>query len=224
MSMSMFFAKESVRKAAIRSVEDNRSKLSAFNLMQLSLPINLILLGIVTAYIVFGTEPAAELEYFVPSMLCFAFAITLECYLEVYYVYMVFTKDLSPRLKLEGFGVFLKSGILYLMLTQGFGLLSYAIGEVVYQMFLLVGYPYLISKRQVKLEDAYLPPLEEIRVVTSLPRRQDLSDSSYFYPFVLDTHSDLLVDFTKAAALKFVLQEGEKLFMIIFAEQLIAGH
>lgn len=223
MSLSMFFAKEAVRKAAIRELEDNRSRRSAFNMLQLMLPINLIMLGLVTAYIVISASPDATLEYFLPSMLCFASAITLECYLEVYYVYMVLAKDMSPSLKLKGIGIFLKSCLLYLMITQGYGLLSYALSELLYQLYLLVGYPYLISKRQIKVEDATLPAVDEIRIVTSLPKRTHENSDGYLYPYVLDSHTELLVDFAKAAALKFLLQEGEKIFMVIFSEEITGG-
>ena len=73
----MFFAKESVRKAVIRELGDNRSMRSSFNLMQLTLPINLILTLLVTGYIIFFTQPVSELPYFVPSMLLYAATIVL---------------------------------------------------------------------------------------------------------------------------------------------------
>lgn len=40
---------------------------------------------------------------------------------------------------------------------------------------------------------------------------------------MLDSHTEMLVDYTKAAGLKFVLQEGEKIFMIMFAAQMSIG-
>lgn len=224
MSLSMFFAKEAVRKAVIRELGDNRSMRSSFNLMQLTLLINLLLMVLVTCYIIFFTESASELQYFVPSMLLYAGTIVLQCYLEAYYVYMVFSKDLTPRLTLESIGVFIKTGLLYLMLTQEMHLLAYAASEFIYELFLLVGYPLLIARQPPKLETAYLPPLAELRVVTALPVREtDNEEKSYFAPYVLDTHAELLADFTKASLLKFVLQEGEKIFMVMFAAQLTNG-
>jgi hypothetical protein len=117
MSLCLFFAKESVRKAAIRELDDNRGIRSAFNMMQLTLPINLLLTALCTIYILFFSKPSTELEYFVPSIVCWALALAVECYLEVYYVYMVLSKDLTPRLTLETVGVLFKTLLLWGMLT-----------------------------------------------------------------------------------------------------------
>jgi hypothetical protein len=88
MSLSMYFAREAVRKAAIREMGDNRSIKSSFNLMQLTLPINLLITVLTTAYILLWTTPDPGLDYFVPSMICFAASIVVQCFTEVYYVYM----------------------------------------------------------------------------------------------------------------------------------------
>jgi hypothetical protein len=41
---------------------------------------------------------------------------------------------------------------------------------------------------------------------------------------VLDNHAVLLSDFTKSSLLKFILQEGEKIFMILYETQLAVGN
>ena len=146
MSLSMFFAKEAVRKAAIRDIGDNRSIRSSFNLVQLTLPLNLIMTGLATAFILFLTNPSLELDYFVPSILCWAASLTMECYLEAYYVYMTLSKNLTPRVTLETVGVIIKTTLNYLLLTQNLHLISYAASQLVYNTILLVGYPYMIGK------------------------------------------------------------------------------
>ena len=224
MSLSLFFAKESVRKAAIRELDDNRTLRSSFNMMQLTLPINLLLTALCTAYIIFFTKPSTELAYFTPSILCWALALAVECYLEVYYVYMVLTKDLTPRLTLETVGVLFKTLLLWALLTQEFHLFSFAASQLAYNLLLLVGYPYLIARRPKTVENARIPPLEELRIVKGLPsRREDDQTPGYFKPYVLDTHSVLLADFTKSSVLKFILQEGEKIFMILYESQMAEG-
>ena len=147
MSLSLFFAKESVRKVAIRELDDNRSLRSSFNIMQLTLPINLLLTALATAYIIFFTKPSTDLQYFVPSIIFWALALAVECLLEVYYVYMILAKDLTPRLTLETVGVLLKTLMLWGMLNYEFHLLSFAVSQLAYNLLLLVGYPYLISRR-----------------------------------------------------------------------------
>jgi peptidoglycan biosynthesis protein MviN/MurJ (putative lipid II flippase) len=122
MSLSMFFAKEAVRRAALRNFDDNRETQSAFNLVQLMLPINLLILLVATLYLVFLSRPSGELEYFVPSILCWAAALAIESYLEAYYVYTSLSKDLSPRLKLESIGILVKTVLNYGMLFLGFHL------------------------------------------------------------------------------------------------------
>jgi hypothetical protein len=169
------------------------------------LPINLLLTALVTAYILFFTE-TNELQYFVPSMLLYAGALVLQCYLEAYYVYMDVSNDLSPRVQLESVGIFIKTGMLYLMLTYDMHLLSYAASEFTYHLMLLVGYPLLIARIPPKVETAHMPPLDELRVVMPLPARPtDNKEKSYFVPYVLDNHTELLADFTKASLLKFIL-------------------
>jgi len=189
MSLSMFFAKESVRKAVIRELGDNRSIRSSFNLIQLTLPINMILTLFVTAYIIFFTERASDLQYFVPSMLLFAASIVLQIYLEAYYAYMVLSKDLTPRFTLESIGIFVKMGLLYLLLLKDMHLLAYAASEVAYYLLLLVGYPILIARKPPSVENAHLPTLEDLRVCVPLPERpEDNKEKSYLFPYVLDSH------------------------------------
>ena len=119
---------------------------------------------------------------------------------------MIISKDLNPRLKVESFAILVRSLLLWLLLTRDLQLLSFAISQLVYILILLFGYPLLLSKKILKVEDAYLPNLDEIRVVKSLPeRREDRSTKNYFSPYVLDYHVEKLSDFTKAAVVKFVL-------------------
>jgi len=173
MSLSLFFAKESVRKASIRELDDNRTLRSTFNMMQLTLPINMLLVALATAYIIFFTTPSTDLQYFIPSIICWMLALAVECLLEVYYVYMILSKDLTPRLTLETLGVLIKTLMLWGMLKYDFHLLSFAVSQLAYNLLLLVGYPYLISRRQKKVEDARIPPLEELRIVKALPEYRE---------------------------------------------------
>jgi hypothetical protein len=73
------------------------------------------------------------------------------------------------------------------------------------------------------MEEAHLPRLKDIRVVDGIPERQGDSGKNYFTPYVLDSHTELLADFSKQAALKFVLEQGEKIFMVVYAVQLTSG-
>lgn len=77
MNLSMYFAREAVRKAAIREMGDNRSIKSSFNLMQLTLPINLLITLLTTGYILIFTTPDEGLDYFWPSMICFAASLVV---------------------------------------------------------------------------------------------------------------------------------------------------
>jgi hypothetical protein len=50
-----------------------------------------------------------------------------------------------------------------------------------------------------------MPRLADFRVVIDIPDRHGDSGKNYFTPYVHDTHSELLFDFTKQAVLKFIL-------------------
>lgn len=132
---------------------------------------------------------------------------------------MTISQNMGPRVKLETVGWFIKELLMYLMRLQNYHLLAYAVTQLVYDTILLVGYPYFIGKDQAtpKMEEAHLPRLKDFRVVDSVPERKGDSGKNYFTPYVLDSHTELLFDFTKQSVLKFVLEQGEKIFMIVFA-------
>jgi hypothetical protein len=52
---------------------------------------------------------------------------------------------MSPRVKLETGGWFVKELLMYLMRVQGFHLFAYAFTQLVFDSILLIGYPYLIG-------------------------------------------------------------------------------
>jgi hypothetical protein len=102
-SLALFFAKEAVQKVAVRELDDNRSANSSINLMVLALPINFLIIGILTCILILFGRPSTNLEFFIPSIICFGAFLVLDCYADIYYVYMVLQKDLSIRLKVESF-------------------------------------------------------------------------------------------------------------------------
>lgn len=128
----------------------------------------------------------------------------LECYADIYYVYMVLQKDLSVRLKVESFATLLRSGFTWILLTNNFHLFSYAIGQLAFSSMLCFGYRFLLLQQLPRIETAHLPQISEILVVFPFPERlEDKNSKNYYFPYVLDTHAELLLEFTKAAAVKF---------------------
>ena len=92
----------------------------------------------------------STLDYFMLSIGVSSLAAFLENMSEPYYVDMLLTQDLAPRVKAEGIAFLVKSIITYILLKREWHLLSYAIAQLTYSISLLALYP-LLSKSESDL-------------------------------------------------------------------------
>ena len=72
-------------------------------------------------------------------------AAFLENLSEPFYVHMLITGDIGPRVKTECVGILIKSVTTYFLLLNDFNLLAYAISHLLYSLTLFVFYLYLVG-------------------------------------------------------------------------------
>ena len=72
-------------------------------------------------------------------------AAFLENMSETYFIRMLITGDMQPRIKAECLSILFKSLSTYFMLTKGLDLLAYSLSQLLYSIMLLTLYPLLAS-------------------------------------------------------------------------------
>jgi len=70
-------------------------------------------------------------------------AAFLENLSEPYYVHMLLTGDMQPRIRAECIGILLKSVATYFLLLKNFNLLAYSLSQLLYSISILLFYSYL---------------------------------------------------------------------------------
>jgi hypothetical protein len=64
---------------------------------------------------------------------------------EPFYVRMLLRMEFAMRAKAESVAIFNKTVLIYLLVSKGYGLMAYAIAQLVYSIVLLIIYSYLFS-------------------------------------------------------------------------------
>ena len=111
---------------------------SANNLVLLTVPIQLILAMTVYLFITFNSDNQSNLDNFSISILVMCIAAFLENLSEPFYIHMLLTGDMQPRIKTECVGILLKSVATYYLLINNFNLLAYSLSQLLYSVSLLL--------------------------------------------------------------------------------------
>ena len=116
---------------------------SANNLVLLTTPIQFVLAICMFIGVTWTSSESQDLDYFGISVFLMCLAAFIENLSEPYYIHMLITGDIRPRVKTECVGILIKSVSTYYLLRNDFNLLAYAISHLLYSLTLVVLYPYL---------------------------------------------------------------------------------
>lgn len=111
--------------------------------MQISLAL-LVYVGVT----VFNEQP--DYDYFKISILITVIAAFMENLSEPYYVVMLLNMEFSHRAKAESVSIFVKSILIYGLVYQGYGLLAYAVAQLMYALTMFCIYTVMNSLSQSK--------------------------------------------------------------------------
>ena len=131
-SMILFYSKEAVRKSCQRelhlSTAHSRPTInrSALNLVLLSLPRQLLLSLLTYLFVTHFYPP--PLAHFRLSLFLTCFSALLENLCEPFYLVILQRMEMSKRVKAEGLAIFVKSILLYMLISlyKDSGLLAFA--------------------------------------------------------------------------------------------------
>ena len=185
-SIVLWYCKESVRKTVQRKVQPPEGsekvkfeaivKTSAVNMVLLCFVVQVVL----SAAVYFGVTilyNQPHFDYFKVSILITVLAALVESACEPFYVLMLLNMDFSVRAKAESIAIFFKSVLIYLLVFKGFGLLAYAVAQLVYGFILLALYFYQMKERDLA---------QTVRTYFSLNEIPGPSDRTGMSKYLLD--------------------------------------
>jgi oligosaccharide translocation protein RFT1 len=126
-SIVLWFLKESVRKAVQRKIEGSEAQInkSAINIVVISFGVQIALAAIV--YLTVTRLYPMNFESFNISIALTVVASLVESFSEPFYVKMLLSMEFGLRAKAESGSIFVKTVLIYYLVSKGYGLLAYAL-------------------------------------------------------------------------------------------------